>query len=67
MESQFEFRPGDAVTWRKVARGGYGYVLSIPAYVVKLGNRRVGIGAIKKDGSWEPRWVEPTSLEARNA
>ena len=66
-DTRLPLQPGDAVTWRYEQRGGWGYVWSVPAYVVKVGAKRVGIAVSKNDGSWVPRWVTPDRLEARNA
>lgn len=55
--------PGDAVTWRFESRGGWGYVFFVPAFVVKVNAKRVGIAALYSDGeTWLPRWVKPDSL-----
>lgn len=41
---------GDAVTWRHVNRGGYGYVWRIPAVVVSRSAKRVRLAVLRQDG-----------------
>lgn len=64
-DSAIRIRPGDAVTWRYETNRGWGYVFHVPAYVVKVGPKRIGIGASKLNDEWVPRWVKPESLTAR--
>jgi len=62
-QSPFPFAPGEKVTWLCETRGGWGYVWHVPAYVVKITAKRVGIAALYADGeTWVPRWVKPEKL-----
>lgn len=45
------FKPGQKVTWMHDVKGGYGYLLAIPATVIRVTPLRVVIEALKKDGS----------------
>jgi hypothetical protein len=56
------FAPGDEVTWTYETRGGWGYIWKVPAYVVKVTAKRVGIAAAAIDDEWRPRWVKPEKL-----
>lgn len=57
---------GDKVMWLHEPRGGYGFLIPVRAYVVKLGRRRVGIAALHKSGEWLPRWVSADRLRPRS-
>jgi hypothetical protein len=57
------FEAGQAVTWRHVPRGGYGYVMRVPATVVKQTPKRVQILAELKVGGYKLISVKPHSLE----
>jgi hypothetical protein len=52
---------GQRVIWRHVPRGGYGFVLRIPATVVKVTQKRV---TIKVESETQPKTVsvDPASL-----
>ena len=67
IESPFEFRPGDPVTWLYETNRGWGYRFRVSAFVVRVTPKRVGIAVSMKDGSWVPRWVTRERLEHRNA
>ena len=56
------YSPGQEVTWRYETNRGWGYVFFVPAYVVKVGPKRIGIAALKLNDEWVPRWVKPESL-----
>lgn len=60
-----DFKPGDLVTWRYVAPGGWGYVFPVPARVIGFGRGRVKIEAQKADGTTAVRFVKPESLKLR--
>lgn len=53
---------GDEVTWHAETRGGWGYIWHVPAYVVRVTAKRVGIAALKTNDEWAPRWVKPEKL-----
>lgn len=55
------FQPGDRVSWRYIPRGGYGYVLAIPAIVRTLG-KRIGIDVLTVGGEIKRRYVCESSL-----
>lgn len=57
--------PADPVWWLHEMRGGYGYVERVPAYLICVRARRVGIAALRRDGYWCPVWVCRSSLEPR--
>lgn len=62
-DSLCEFRPGDRVTYVHESRGGYGFIVNVPAYVVKVAAKRIGIAALHSDRqTWLPRWVAPENL-----
>lgn len=50
--------------WRHEPRGGYGYVQVVPCRVVRQGEKRVQIAALRADGTEALRWVEYGSLRA---
>ena len=56
---------GDSVTWLYEPRGGYGYVILVPATVVKKGGTRVQIEAVDREGRAVRRWVKPERLRER--
>lgn len=62
---KIELEPGAPVWWHDAPRGGYGSFAPVIAVVVKHGPAKIGIAALKKDGSWVPRWVAPTRLSPR--
>lgn len=48
---------GDRVNWLYSPRGGYGYVISVAAVVVKVGKSRVNIKIAQRiDGIWVQRF-----------
>ncbi len=55
--------PGAQVTWRHRPRGGCGYALALPGWVVKIGPRRVQIEVKQASGERVRRWVAPASLQ----
>ncbi len=58
-----ELVEGLAVQWLHTPRGGYGYVVPVPATVAKAsGKNRVTIDALKRDGSTARRSVRRGSL-----
>lgn len=57
--------PGTNVMWHHVPRGGYGFVIPIPALVVSVGKRRVCVAVTNRAGNtMVQRHVEPASLHA---
>lgn len=61
--TQTQFAVSEPVTWHYETRGGWGYIWHVPAYVVKVTEKRVGIAALYGDGeTWVPRWVKPEKL-----
>ena len=62
-----QFEPLQQVTYRHEARGGYGYVLDVPAIVLVVGHRRIGIAALTKRGEWVPRYVKSEKLKVEIA
>ena len=66
-----ELLPGMSVTWlcKTQAGGGYTYILEVPALVVKVGKRRIGIATASpkasRTGLWQPKWVKPDNLKQR--
>jgi len=61
--SSAAWSPGQEVTWVYETRGGWGYIWHVPAYVVKVTAKRVGIAALYGDGeTWVPRWVKSEKL-----
>ena len=59
-------QPGDRVTWLYESRGGYGYVIPVPATIVRMGGKRVTIAALRKDGTTVLRHVTPDKLRKEN-
>ena len=58
------FTQGQKVTWMYEARGGYGYVIPVPATVVKVTNKgHVCIDADLKTGGVKRKYVKPDSLK----
>lgn len=57
-----EWREGQAVTWRAVSPGGYGYATLVPAKVLRIGRCRVTISAMRANGTWAKRSVDPKNL-----
>lgn len=50
--------------WRNESRRGYGYVRIVPCRVVRQGEKRVQIAALREDGTEALRWVDYGSLRA---
>jgi hypothetical protein len=47
------------------SRGGYGYITPVPAIVVAVRAKRIGIAALTTRGEWVPRWVKVEKLKER--
>jgi hypothetical protein len=63
MKSQpADFVVGEHVIWSHVPRGGYGYVWSVPATVVRVGRVRVTIDAALDGGGTKRIVVAASSL-----
>lgn len=62
---KIELEPGTPVWWHDAPRSGYGSFAPVIAVVVKRSPAKIGIAALKKDGSWVPRWVAPARLSPR--
>jgi hypothetical protein len=56
--------PGSRVTWLHQPRGGYGYVIPVPATVKRLTARRVLIAADLASGGTKDVWVTPAAIAA---
>jgi hypothetical protein len=56
------FTPGQEVIWRHVCRGGYGYVVQLPAKVVRVTAARVVIDVTYLNGNAGRHKVRPESL-----
>ena len=54
---------GRRVTWLHEPRGGYGYVIRVPAVVLKVGPKRVTIAATLEGGGTKTVAVRPEKLE----
>jgi len=54
--------PGQKVVWKHIPRGGYGYVIPVPAEVVRVWVARVTIRVQKASGEYVNRVVKPESL-----
>lgn len=59
-----QLEPGQRVVWRHQPRGGYGYVIRVPATVVRRTAKRVLIAAQLKTGATKNVWTQPAALEA---
>ena len=55
-------KPGDKVLWRHQPRGGWGYIILVPAAVISVGKRRVTIAAELKGGGAKRVTVDPANL-----
>ena len=55
--------PGECVTWLHERRGGWGYVLRVPAVVIRSGRRRVLILVERRNGRQAERWVSRERLQ----
>jgi hypothetical protein len=62
-----ELQPGQAVVWRHVPRGGYGFCWGIAAEVVKVGAKRVLIRVRLRSGALQEVWVTPARLQQQEA
>jgi hypothetical protein len=60
------FAAGDRVTWMREARGGYGYVMPVPAVVVRVNRVRVTIRARLAAGGSKLVSVTPSRLRPRD-
>ena len=60
------FTTGDRVTWHREMRGGYGYVVPVPAIVERVTPHRVRIRARLEAGGTKVVSVKPASLRARD-
>lgn len=56
------FSIGDRVIWNWYPRGGYGFVIPVPATVVAVNKKTVTIAAQLKDGSTVNRHVPARNL-----
>lgn len=45
--------------WRHELRGGYGWIEHVPAVLLKVGPKRLGLAVLKRSGQWVPKWVKP--------
>lgn len=61
------FEPGQAVTWKYQPRGGYGYIVPVPATVVAVTGKRVRIQVLRRNGQPVKRYVRPEHLKAKGA
>lgn len=59
------FPNGSKATWKREARGGYGYVDRIPVDVVRHSEKRVLVVAPLANGGSRRVWVRPEHLEKR--
>ena len=66
MTSPSPFAVGDRVTWMREARGGYGYVMPVPAVVERITRRRVTIRARLAAGGSKLVSVTPGRLRPRD-
>lgn len=60
-------KPGDAVTWRHVPRGGYGYIAYVAAFVVRVNPKRVAIEVPLLGAGRRIVNVRPENLTPRGA
>jgi hypothetical protein len=56
------FTPGESVTWLHEQRGGYGFIIPVPATVVKATAKRVVIDAALRSGGTKRVTVKPEKL-----
>jgi hypothetical protein len=56
--------PGDRVLWTRTPRGGYGYIETVPATVVRATEKRVLIEAALLGGGTKRVAVTPERLRA---
>lgn len=61
------FAPGDAVTWLRESRAGYGYIERIPGTFVRYTARAAVIVVALRDGTRVSRRVNPANLRRREA
>jgi hypothetical protein len=54
--------PGETVTWLHEQRGGYGFIIPVPATVVRATAKRVTIDAALRDGGTKRVTVKPEKL-----
>lgn len=62
-----KFTTGQQVIWSSQPRGGYGYILDIPAVVVSVTPKRVRICAALKAGGVKLVTVHPHNLRLAEA
>jgi hypothetical protein len=54
--------PGDAVRWRRITRGAYGYMELLPAVVVRVSAKRVRVAVLRKDDTIHQVSVTPSNI-----
>lgn len=62
------FSGGDRVNWHHEPRGGYGYLVSVAAVVVRVGPKRIQVRVAQRvNGEWQQAtcWVDKKRLSAR--
>ena len=59
------FQIGDAVTWLRFPKGGWGYCQPIPGKIVKLSVNRATVEVAKVDGTPVKRSVKIVNLRKR--
>lgn len=53
---------GQHVTWLHQPRGGYGYIIPVPAVVLAVRSQRVKIQVSKRNGQAVCRWVQASNI-----
>ncbi|HLZ62775.1 MAG TPA: winged helix-turn-helix domain-containing protein [Ktedonosporobacter sp.] len=61
------FAAGQAVTWRHVPRGGYGYVYPVDATVVGVSGNKLTLRVQKQDGTWKEVRVDARNVRPQAA
>ena len=59
------FNSGDRVIWHYEPRGGYGYIIRVPAIVVSVSLKRIVIAAATKNGETKRVFVKPEKLSLK--
>lgn len=60
-----ELIPGTPIYWWDEVRGGYGALRPVIAVLVCVRGQRIGIAALKVNGTWVPHWTVRKRIEKR--
>lgn len=63
--TESELLPGAPINWWEHQRKGWGAFRPVIAVIVCVRRGRIGIAALRKDGTWVPRWTMIKNIEKR--